>query len=66
VKINVDVTKVTISKKQPNGVILSYDILSYFQNLFEGKKIIDIFCEIIYHLLKSNQPLKDLKNQKYL
>lgn len=65
VKINVDVTKVTISKKQPNGVILSYDILSYSQNLFEGKKIIDIFCEIIYHLLKSNQPLKDLKNQKY-
>lgn len=65
VKINVDVTKVTISKKQPNGVILSYDILSYSHNLFEGKKIIDIFCEIIYHLLKSNQPLKDLKNQKY-
>ena len=65
VKINVDVTKVTISKKQPNGAILSYDILSYSHNLFEGKKIIDTFCEIIYHLLKSNQPLKDLKNQKY-
>lgn len=65
VKINVELSKITLSKKQSNGVILSYDILSYYHNLFEGKKITDIFCEIIYHLLKSNEPLKDLKKQKY-
>lgn len=64
VKINVDVSKVTISKKHSNGVMISYNILSYGNNLFVCD-IEDIFCEIIYHLLKSNQPLKDLKNQKY-
>lgn len=65
VKINVELSKITLNKKQSNGIILSYDILSYYHNLFEGKKITDIFCEIIYHLLKSNEPLKDLKKQKY-
>ena len=64
VKINLDVSKIALSKKQVNGSVLSYNILSYQNNLFESETK-DIFCEIIYYLLKSDEPIKDLINEKY-
>lgn len=64
VKINLDVAKIALSKKQVSGSVLSYNILSYRNNLFESETK-DIFNEIIYYLLKSDDPIKDLTNEKY-
>lgn len=64
VKINLDVSKIALSKKQVNGSVLSYNILSYRNNLFESETK-DIFNEIIYYILKSDDLIIDLTNEKY-
>lgn len=64
VKVNIDVSKLTLSKKYYNGIIVSYNILTYWQNLFV-KEVENIFYEVIGYLLEPKKTIKKLRQDKY-